>query len=82
MPKDFDDKIRAFHKFVIRLRKNNTCLLSQIGNMDQTSLCSDMLTSTTIQGKGEKSVIICSTGSKKQHHTVRLAMTAGGRKCD
>jgi hypothetical protein len=33
--------------------------------MDQTSLCSDMLTSITIKGKGEKSVIICSTGSKK-----------------
>lgn len=29
-----------------------------------------------------KGVIICTTGSKKQHHTVRLAMTAGGRKCD
>jgi hypothetical protein len=38
MPKDFDDKIIAFHKFVIGLRKNNSYLLSQTGNVDQTPL--------------------------------------------
>jgi hypothetical protein len=62
MPKDFDDKITAFHKFVIRLRKNNSYLLSQIGNADQTPLYFNMPTNTTIVGKGEKSVIIRISG--------------------
>jgi hypothetical protein len=53
MPKDFDDKIIAFHKFVIRLKKNNSYLLSQIDNADQTPLYFDMLTNMTIKGKGE-----------------------------
>jgi hypothetical protein len=54
MPKDFDDKIIVFHKFVIGLRKNNIYLLSQIGNGDQTPLYFDMPTNTTIEGKGER----------------------------
>jgi hypothetical protein len=43
--KDFDDKIIAFHKAVIGLRKNNTCLISQIGNADQT-LCTSICRQT------------------------------------
>jgi hypothetical protein len=80
MPKDFDDKIIAFHKFVIGLSKNNSYLLSQIGNANQTPLYFYMPTNTTIKGKGEKSVIIHTSGCKKQRCTVMLAITADGRK--
>jgi hypothetical protein len=80
MPKDFDDKIIAFHKFVIRPRKNSSCLLSKMGSMDQTPLYFDMLTNTTIEGKGEKSVIVRTSGCEKQRCTVMLAITADGRK--
>jgi hypothetical protein len=80
MPKDFDNKIIAFHKFVIGLRKINSYLLSQIGNTDQTPLYLDMPTNTTIEGKGEKSVIIRRSGCEKQHCTVMLAVIADGRK--
>jgi hypothetical protein len=80
VPKDLDDKIIAFHKFVIGLRKNNSYLLSQIGNANQTPLYFDTPTNTTIEGKGEKSVIICTIGCKKQRRAVMLAKTADGRK--
>jgi hypothetical protein len=39
-----------------------------------------MLTNTTIEGKGEKRVIICTSGFEKQHCTVMLVITADGRK--
>jgi hypothetical protein len=39
-----------------------------------------MPTNMTIEGKGEKSVIIRTSGYKKQHCTVMLAVTAGRRK--
>jgi hypothetical protein len=62
MPKGFHDKIIAFHKFAIGLRKNNSYLLSQTGNADQTPLYFDTPTNTTIEGKVEKSVIIRKSG--------------------
>lgn len=54
MPNDSDDKIMMFHRFVIRHRRNNSYLLSQIGNMDQTPLYFGMSTNTTNEAKGEK----------------------------
>jgi hypothetical protein len=80
MPKDFYDKIIVFHKFVIGLRKSSSYLLSQTGNTVQTPLHFDMPTNMTIKGKGETSVIICTSGCKKQHCTVMLAITADRRK--
>jgi hypothetical protein len=80
MPKDFDGRITMFQKFVIRLRRNNNYMLSQIGNEDETPLYFDMPTNMTIEGKGEKSVIIRTTGCEKQHCTMMLTITANGRK--
>jgi hypothetical protein len=80
VPKDFDDKITAFHKFVIGLRKNNSCLLSQMDNADQTPLYFDMPTNTTVEGKGENIVSIRTSGCEKQRCTAMLAITADGRK--
>jgi hypothetical protein len=80
MPKGFDDKIITFHKFVIGLRKNHSYLLSQTGNADRTPLYFDMPTNTTIEGKGEKSVIIRTGGYEKQRCTVTLSITADGRE--
>jgi hypothetical protein len=80
MPKYFDDKIIVFHKFVIRLRKNNSYLLSQIHNTHQTPLYFNIPTNTTLKGKGKKSVIICTSGCEKQHCTVMLTITVNGRK--
>jgi hypothetical protein len=40
----------------------------------------DIPTNTTIDGKGEKSIIICTRGCEKQHCTVMLAITGDGTK--
>jgi hypothetical protein len=55
MPKDFEDKITEFHKFVIGLRKENSYLLSQTDNKDHYPLYFYMLTNIPIAAKGEKS---------------------------
>jgi hypothetical protein len=55
-------------------------LLSQTGNANQTPLYFDMPTNMTIEGKGEKSVIIRTSGCEKQRCTAMLAITVDGRK--
>jgi hypothetical protein len=66
-----------------RLRKNNSYLLSQTGNTDETPLYFDMPTNMIIKGKGEKSITICTTGLGKQHCIVMFAITASGSAiCD
>lgn len=55
-----------FHRFVIQLRRNNSYLLSQMGNMDETPLYFGMPTNMTIEEQGEKYAIICANGCEKQ----------------
>uniref|UniRef100_A0A674NL54 HTH CENPB-type domain-containing protein n=1 Tax=Takifugu rubripes TaxID=31033 RepID=A0A674NL54_TAKRU len=51
-----------------------------IGNADQTPAFFDMPTPVTVHKKGEKSVIIKSTGNEKSRVTVMLACLADGTK--
>jgi hypothetical protein len=39
-----------------------------------------MSTNAAVEGKGEKSVSICTAGWKTQHYTVMLRITVGRRK--
>lgn len=80
LPRDFDEKLRAYQKYVINLRKKNEYLMSQIGNADQTPVYFDMPSSVTVDVKGAKSVLVKSTGNEKSRITVMLAVTADGRK--
>jgi hypothetical protein len=70
MPKDFDDKVVDFHRYVIQLRKSNNYMLSQIANANQTPLNFDMRHQTAITEKGDKSMIMRTTGCKKQRFTI------------
>jgi hypothetical protein len=47
-------------------------------NMDETPMCFDMPSSTTIDVRGKKEVLIRGTGAHKRHFTVTLACTAAG----
>lgn len=80
LPEQYEDKLIAFQKHVINLRKQNRYLLSQIGNADQTPVWFDMPENTTVNVRGERSVQVKTTGSEKQRCTVMLAITADGRK--
>nr|XP_054928945.1 uncharacterized protein LOC129385819 [Dermacentor andersoni] len=80
LPADCGDKVRDFHRFVIRIREDKKFLLSQIGNADQTPINFDMPRNSTVDMKGAKSVQVKTTGAEKQRCTVMLAVTADGRK--
>ena len=80
LPKDVEDKVLNFQKFVINERKNHAYLLSNIGNMDETPLNFDVPHNKTVNIKGQKSISIKTTGHEKDHFTVVLACLADGTK--
>lgn len=80
MPEHVEEKIVSFHKFVIRMRKMRNYPVKCIGNMDETAVYFDMPGNSTLHHKGEKSVIIRTTGHEKEKVTVMLAAMADGRK--
>ena len=80
LPKHHENKIIDFQRFVIRHRHQNNYELSCIGNMDETPVYQDMLPATTVNKKGEKTVILKSTGHEKNRYTVVLACMADGTK--
>ena len=80
MPPQMEDKILSFHRFVIRMRKLRNYPLANIGNMDETAVYFDMPGDSTLHHKGEKTVIIRTTGHEKDKVTVILAAMADGRK--
>ena len=80
LPSDFGEKLLSFQRFVINLRKKHSYPLDQIGNADQTPVYFDMPTSVTVNRKGEKSVLVKSTGNEKSRVTVMLTCLADGSK--
>uniref|UniRef100_A0A671NPD7 HTH CENPB-type domain-containing protein n=1 Tax=Sinocyclocheilus anshuiensis TaxID=1608454 RepID=A0A671NPD7_9TELE len=80
LPSDFMEKLLSFQHYVIGLRKKHSYPLDQMGNADQRPVFFDMPTSATIHKKGEKSVIVKSTGNEKSRVTVMLACLADGTK--
>nr|AHN53440.1 DDE superfamily endonuclease [Nuttalliella namaqua] len=80
MPKEYESKILAFHKFVIDARKKNNFEISQIGNMDEVPLTFDVPSNRTVDSKGAKSITIKTSGHEKTHYTVVLSCCADGTK--
>ena len=80
LPKDVEDKVLSFQKFVIDERKDHLYSLVNIGNMDETPMCFDMPTSRTVHTKGEHTVSVKTTSHEKDHFTVTLACMADGTK--
>ena len=80
LPRELDDKITSFHKFVIDLRRKHQYPLQMIGNMDETPVFFDMVGSKTVNQAGEKTIWVKTTGHEKQRFTVVLACLADGTK--
>lgn len=80
LPKDLENKINSFHRFVIELRKRHNYDLGHIGNMDETPMTFDLPGNRTVHAKGEKTVLVKTTGHEKTHFTVVLACMADGTK--
>lgn len=80
LPQDLEQKIILFQKYVIKKRKECNFELSQIGNMDETPMCFDLPGNRTVNLKGEKNVLIKTTGHEKTNFTVVLSCLADGSK--
>lgn len=80
LPSELADKVISFHSYVLKQRKLHDFELSQIGNMDETPLCFDMLGRRTIEPKGSRTVQIRTTGHEKTHFTTVLTCMADGTK--
>ena len=80
LPAALDEKILNFQRFIIKNRKMTDFPLARIGNMDETPMCFDMPHSSTLHKKGEKTILLRTTGHEKDHFTVVLACTADGGK--
>lgn len=80
LPADLDDKVTSFHKFILKLRYQYAFELSQIGNMDETPMWFDLPGNHTIDMKGNKTVLVKTTGHEKTHFTVVLGCMADGTK--
>lgn len=80
LPADFEDKLLSFQRYIIKLRHAHNYLMSQIGNCDQTPVFFYMPSNTTVNTKGEKTVMIRTTGCEKLRVTVMLACLADGSK--
>lgn len=80
LPKDCEEKLVAYQRFIIKLRKQHNYLLSQVGNADETPVYFDMPSNTTVSDKGAKSVVCRTTGNEKLRVTVMLSVLADGTK--
>ncbi|MES9884208.1 MAG: hypothetical protein ABW185_25465 [Sedimenticola sp.] len=80
LPKDLDDKLENFHKFVINQRKSHMYDIPSIGNMDETPMYFDMPGNSTVHIKGDKTVAVRTSGAEKSHFTVVLSCLADGTK--
>ena len=80
LPADFREKLVNYQRFVIKLRKKHEYPLDQMGNADQTPVFFDMPTSVTVHKRGDKSVIVKSTGNEKSRVTIMLTCLANATK--
>uniref|UniRef100_A0A674I2H4 DDE-1 domain-containing protein n=1 Tax=Terrapene triunguis TaxID=2587831 RepID=A0A674I2H4_9SAUR len=80
LPRDLEEKIESFQRFIIKYRKEYAFELSQIGNMDETPMTFDLPSNRTVTGVGEKTVLIKTSGHEKIHFTVVLSCLANGSK--
>ena len=80
LPKDLESKVDSFQKYIIKMRKRHEYDLSQIGNMDETPMTFDLPGNRTVHTKGEKTVLVKTTGHEKTHFTVVLVCMADGTK--
>ena len=80
LPSDFREKLLSYQRYVLELRKKHDYPLDQMGNTDQTPVYFNMPAPVTVHKKGEKSVLVKSTGNEKSRITVMLACLADGTK--
>jgi hypothetical protein len=80
LPTDYIEKLIAYQRHIINLRRKHDYLLGQMGKANETPVFFDMVANTTVDTKGSKSVLVKTTGHEKLRITVMLSVLADGRK--
>ena len=79
LPAQLEMKLTKFVNDTKALRKQHRFPLDLIINMDETPVCFDMASNTTVDKRGTKEIIVRGTGAHKRHFTVTLTCTASGQ---
>lgn len=79
LPPDYEEKVSNFHKFTDAKIAEHSIDPHDI-NMDEVPLTFDLPLTRTVNGKGESSVTLKTTGHEKTHFTCVLSCTASGEK--
>ena len=71
LPKNLEPELSGFHKLTVYPKKRRNChiYLQQIGNMDETPLRYDMPVGRSVSRKGDKTILIQTTGHEEDHFT-------------
>ena len=78
LPAQLEAKVRRFLDDVRAHRMQHEFDNSLIINMDEIPMCFDMPSSTTIDVRGKKEILVRGTGAHKRRFTITLSCTASG----
>ena len=78
LPAQLEDKLRRYSEDLRALRIQHKFDKSLIINMDETPMCFDMPSSTTVDVREKKEILVRGAGAHKRRFTVNLACTASG----
>ena len=77
LPKQTEELLENFNKFVVNLRMEKCFETGDIFNMDETPIWFDMASNFTVNQKGERMVHIRGMENEKNRFTVVLMCAAG-----
>jgi hypothetical protein len=80
VPKDFEQKLLNFQRYITNLRKTGNFQMGQIAKADEMAVYLDMPPNYTLENKGVKEVLLKTTGYEMLCVTVMLAAAADWRK--
>ena len=80
LPKDFEQKLLNYQRYITNVRKTGNFLMGQMANADETVIYFDKTPNYMLEKKGMKEVLLKTTGCKNLRLTVKLAANADGRK--
>ncbi|KAL1462130.1 hypothetical protein MTO96_027282 [Rhipicephalus appendiculatus] len=80
LPREYDDTVIEFNRFVNALRAEHEYHLVQVGNADTTPVCFDAPENTTVNLSGAKSGLLRTNGTERQRCTVMVSVSADCRK--
>ncbi|XP_054976151.1 pogo transposable element with KRAB domain [Sorex araneus] len=80
LPEDLTEKLAAYQRSVLGLRRRHDYAVAQMGNADETPICLEVPSRVAVDNRGEKPVLVKTPGREKLKVTAMLGVLADGRK--